>query len=353
MPKFLGGCRLEVHIDVKATAWYRVSIRDTIELGRKFAEQVADVVAVKLTNENHKMLNSPFKWVGGKSRLRKHVIELLPSHTCYVEPFAGAAWVLFGKPPSDVEVINDIDQDLINFFRVVKHKPVELVRSFEWELVSRAEFERLAALDPSNLTDVQRAHRFYYIIMAGWGGELHYPRFQTSITDGGHGNRLIGALETLSKRLEPIHNRLRTVIIENLDWKKCVDRYDREGTVMYLDPPYPGNKVNYAHNMRSWEAHKDLAERLKETDCLWILSTYDTLEMHDLFSEYEITKISSSSGMNTKKHGKTRVKNREILVTNFDPAKVSSRVNVERNESTQPPEREEHVNVMSLPIDGM
>ena len=282
--------------------------------------------------------------------MRKYIIELLPSHTCYVEPFAGAAWVLFGKPPSDVEVINDIDQDLINFFRVVKHKPEELVQSFEWELVSRAEFERLASLDSSNLTDVQRAHRFYYLIMAGWGGELHYPRFQTSITDGGHGNRLIGALETLRKRLEPIHNRLQTVIIENLDWKKCVDRYDREGTVMYIDPPYPGNKVNYAHNMRDWEAHRELAQRLEKTNCLWILSTYDTLEMHDLFSEYEITKIRSSSGMNTKKRSNTRVANQEILVTNFDPKTTSRFVGLDQREAEGSAEKKENRNAMSLPM---
>ena len=84
------------------------------------------------------MINSPFRWVGGKSRLRRHIIPLLPPHTCYVEPFAGAAWVLFGKPPSSVEVINDIDQELINFFRVIKERPEELIASFEWDLVSRA-----------------------------------------------------------------------------------------------------------------------------------------------------------------------------------------------------------------------
>ena len=152
----------------------------------------------EVNNEkNHQMINSPFKWVGGKSRLRKSIIELLPKHTCYAEPFAGAAWVLFGKTPSDVEIINDKDHDLINFFRVVREKPEELIAAFDWELVSRAEFNRLANLNPSELTDVQAAHRFYYIIMAGWGGELNYPRLQTSITDGGHGNRLIGALKTL------------------------------------------------------------------------------------------------------------------------------------------------------------
>ncbi len=264
-----------------------------------------------------KMLNSPLKWVGGKSRLRKAVIALLPPHTCYVEPFAGAAWVLFGKPPSEVEVLNDLDGDLINFFRVLKHQPQELLAAFRWELVARAEFERLAALDPTQLDAVARAHRFYYLIMAGWGGELLYPRFQTSITDGGHGNRLIGALETLEARIAPIHARLRTVLIENLDWAACLDRYDRPGTVMYLDPPYPDNGCNYVHNMRDWESHARLAQRLQHTACQWILSLYDTPRVRELYADYPIVPVQSASGMKVQKTGSARVVNREVLITNF------------------------------------
>jgi DNA adenine methylase len=271
------------------------------------------------------MTNSPIKWVGGKSRLRKQIISLLPlkGHTCYVEPFAGAAWVLFGKPPSPVEVLNDIDQELINFFRVVKEKPEELIYSFEWELVSRAEFERLAALNPVNLTDIQRAHRFYYLIMAGWGGELDYPRFQTSITDGGHGNRLIGALKNLKKRLDPVYERLRTVIIENLTWQDCLARYDRESTVMYLDPPYPGNGCNYAYNMRSWEEHQHLVNTIVGARCKWVLSSYDSDEVRGLFAGKDgiyFIKVQSFSGMRTQKNSKSRVLNREVLITNFKPS---------------------------------
>lgn len=283
------------------------------------------------------MINSPFKWVGGKSRLRKYIIPLLPEHTCYVEPFAGAAWVLFGKSPSDVEILNDRDEELVNFFRVVKHKPTELIDSFEWELVSRAEFNRLADTDPRELTDVQRAHRFYYIIMAGWGGELAYPRFQTSISDGGHGNRLIGALETLRQRLKPVHARLHSVLIENLDWLDCINRYDRLGTVMYIDPPYPANKVNYFHNMRSWEDHRKLAERLGAAQCKWILSSYDTSEIRTLFEPFNCHNvlIQAASGMNVTNPNRRRRKpsnedidnstntkrvvNKEILIMNFLP----------------------------------
>jgi len=266
------------------------------------------------------MLNSPFKWVGGKSRLRKPIIDLLPEHTCYVEPFAGAAWVLFGKPPSQVEILNDIDQELITFFRVIKSEPEKLIDSFELELVSRTEFERLADLNPKELSDIERAHRFYYLIMAGWGGELNYPRFATSITDGGHGNRLIGALKTLRERITPIYERLRTVIIENLDWRECIERYDRANVIMYIDPPYPENGCNYAHNMRSWEDHRELAERLIKTKCKWILSSYDIPQMRDLFNDFYIISVQSASGMRTKKNDHSRVLNKEVLITNYKPA---------------------------------
>jgi DNA adenine methylase len=271
----------------------------------------------------YEVVNSPFKWVGGKSRLRKQIISLLPKHTCYVEPFAGAAWVLFGKPPSDVEVLNDIDQEIVTFFRVVKEKPKELIASFDWELVSRAEFTRLATIDPKELTDVQRAHRFYYLIMAGWGGELKYPRFQTSISDGGHGNRLIGALKTLQERLAPVHQRLKTVIIENLDWRVCINRYDRPSTIMYLDPPYPENGCNYAYNMRDWDEHRELAEHLHKTQCKWILSSYDIAEIHALYPDNYVVSVQSTSGMKARKYGRERVLNKEVLITNYQPDSVA------------------------------
>ncbi|MBF8276824.1 MAG: class adenine-specific methyltransferase [Candidatus Brocadiaceae bacterium] len=287
-----------------------MSLVETIVFGEK----------IKMDTKNeYTMLNSPIKWVGGKSRLRKPIIDLLPAHTCYVEVFGGAAWVLFGKPPSDVEVLNDKDSELINFFRIVREQPEKFLQSFDLELVSRAEFQRLATLNPQNLDEMQRAHRFYYLIMAGWGGELNYPRFQTSTNDGGHGNRLIGALETLRKRIEPIHNRLRTVIIENLAWNKCIDRYDTDNTIMYLDPPYPDNGVNYFYNMRDWADHRQLAERISRTKCKWILSSYDSDEVHQLFNGYYYTYVTSASGMKAKKNGKERVINREVLITNFEP----------------------------------
>jgi DNA adenine methylase len=241
-----------------------------------------------------------------------------------VELFAGGAWVLFGKEPSSVEVLNDIDQELVNFFRVVKHRPEELMASFELELVSRAEFERLAAEDPTTLGEIDRAHRFYYLIMAGWGGELNYPRFATSITDGGHGNRLIGALKFLRERIDPVYNRLKKVLIENLSWEDCFERYDRPQTFMYIDPPYPDNKCNYAHNMRSWDEHRLLATKLKTASCKWALSSYDNDEIRTLYNGFHIMPLQAYSGMSTQKNGGKRVMNMEVLITNFSTNPATS-----------------------------
>lgn len=265
------------------------------------------------------MLRSPIKWVGGKSKLRNVILPLIPLHKCYVEVFGGAGWVLFAKQPSKVEILNDIDRELINFFRVVKNSPGKLINSFDWDLISRDEFRRQLSLDPSVLTDVARAHRFYYLIMASWGGELGYARFQTSISDGGHGNRLFGAIKTLHQRVKPAHERLKTVILENLSWQECIARYDSRSTFFYLDPPYPGNKCNYQHNMRAIEDHRSLVSSLRHIKGKWLLSTYDTREIRRLFADYCFTKVAFASGMAGNGY-----KNTEVLVTNYklEPSKT-------------------------------
>ncbi len=262
-------------------------------------------------------MRSPIRWVGGKSRIANEIIQVIPEHVCYVEVFGGAAWVLFRKKPSDVEVLNDIDGELINFFRVVQRDPQGLIAQLEWALVSREEFERLWNLKPEELDEETRAYRFYYLLMSSWGGELRKARFQTSISDRGGGNRLIGALRSAEKRLKDAHRRLQRVIIEHLDWRDCLDKYDDPRTFFYLDPPYPQNNCNYVYNMRSFEEHQALFNRLRETKAKWLLSTYDKPELQALFDGYFVRPISFASGMNG-------YKNREILVANYDLEEIAS-----------------------------
>ena len=94
-------------------------------------------------------MRSPLSgWLGGKSQLASRIIARIPAHRCYVEAFAGAAWVLFKRPESEVEVLNDLNRDVVTLYRVVQHHIEEFVRYFRWILVSRDEFDQMRRVDP-------------------------------------------------------------------------------------------------------------------------------------------------------------------------------------------------------------
>jgi DNA adenine methylase len=268
-------------------------------------------------------IRSPIRWVGGKQKLREKILRIAPPigmYTCYVEVFAGGAWVLFGKQPSLVEVVNDYDTELINFYRILKKDINGLSRLIlDTPFVSRDEFDRLFEQDPKRLSQLERAQRFFYLLMAGWGGEIDKARFQTSITDLGGGNRLFGAINSLRIRLQPASERLRKVIIERLDWRECIKRYDSKKTFMFLDPPYPDNNVNYTHNMPLLEEHKELANHLKRAKSMWMLTCYNKPELRSIYEHYYITSVKFASGMD----GKRGRNNSEIIITNYDPKALS------------------------------
>lgn len=173
-------------------------------------------------------------WIGGKRRLADRLIPLFPQHSCYVEVFCGGAALFFLRPvPADVEVINDINGELVNLYRVVKCHLEEFVRQFKWALSSRKIFEWHQMTEPETLTDIQRAARFFYLQQLAFGGKVQGQSFGTATT-APPGLNLLRLEETLSAA----HLRLSSVHIENLSWQSCIDRYDRPHTFFYLDPPY-------------------------------------------------------------------------------------------------------------------
>jgi DNA adenine methylase len=281
------------------------------------------------------MVKSPIRWAGGKYRLRKKIIDMLPtqdSYSCYVEVFGGAGWILFGKDPSPVEIYNDIDGELVNFFKVLKSNPNALVKKIiEFPYVSREMYNSLLADISIKRGKVDRAFRFYYLLMAGWGGEWENPRFQTSIKDFGKGNRLFGALRNIRQKIYPASERLSSVIIEKLDWRDCIKRYDNLGTVMFIDPPYPGNTVNYLYNMLNIEEHQELANILKNVKCKWLLTCYNKPEIQKLYDGFNIYPVKFASGMD----GSNGRKNDEIIVTNYEIAKKASPKNSWKDREAQ------------------
>jgi len=154
-----------------------------------------------------------------------------------VEPFCGAAALYFMKPQTKVEVLNDINGDLVNLYRVVKHHLDEFARQFRWALTSRQIFKWLQITPPEPLTDIQRAARFYYLQRSAFGGKVTGQTFGAATTAPPRINLL-----RMEEDLSAAHLRLSGTYIEQLDWHACIAKYDRPATLFYCDPPYWGTE---------------------------------------------------------------------------------------------------------------
>lgn len=246
-------------------------------------------------------------WIGGKRRLAKHILPLFPAHTCYVEPFCGAAALYFLKAPSKTEVINDINGELVNLYRVVKHHLEEFVRQFKWALVSRQIFKWLQDTPEETLTDIQRAARFYYLQKQAFGGKVADHTFGTSTTSAPRFNLL-----RIEEELSMAHLRLSRTVIEHMDWATCIERYDRPHTLFYCDPPYWGTEgYGVEFSLDNYDRMAALAHSIKGK---MIISVNDIPEMHKAFSGLKIIKVDIR--YNLKSVGKSSLK-KELVISNY------------------------------------
>ena len=250
----------------------------------------------------------PLCYIGGKNRLATKIIPLFPEHTTYVEPFAGGAQVFFHKKPSRVEILNDLDGEIVNFFRVCQWHHEEFLRSLRFYLVSRKLFEILLATDPGTLTDIQRASRFFYIQKNCFGGLIVKQNYHYSLARPPNYNP-----ERLPEIIEKVHERLQAVQIECLPYEKILAKYDRPETLFYLDPPYWERKL-YKFNF-SEKDFTDMNQRLRKIHGKFILSLNDVPEVRQLFSGFTIqsTKIAYTAQMRAgRRYG-------ELFIMNFEP----------------------------------
>jgi len=246
--------------------------------------------------------------MGGKRRLADRIFPLFPHHSCYVEPFAGGAALYFLRPvPAEVEVLNDINGDLVNLYRVVQHHLEEFVRQFKWALSSRQVFKWLQETRPETLTDIQRAARFYYLQQSAFGGRVDGQSYGTATTQP-PGLNLLRIEETLSAA----HLRLSSTYIEHLTWQDCLRRYDREHTLFYMDPPYwetEGYGVPFG-----FEQYLEMAEMLKRLKGKAIISLNDHPDIRRCFADFHIesTEIRYTVG------GGKGSDAREVLIFSWD-----------------------------------
>ena len=247
-------------------------------------------------------------WVGGKRRLAKRILPVFPAHECYVEPFAGGAALFFLKEPSDVEVLNDINGELINLYRVVKHHLEEFVRQFKWALISRQLYGWLKKTPEETLTDIQRAARFYYIQKMSFGGKVANQTFGTATTAAPRLNLL-----RIEEELSAAHLRLSRTYIEHLAWDECIRRYDRPHTLFYLDPPYWGTEgYGVDYGLEQYALMADLAKSIKGR---MIVSVNDIPAMRQAFAGLEMERLEINYTVGGA--GRSKGAAGELLISNW------------------------------------
>ncbi|HET7486852.1 MAG TPA: DNA adenine methylase [Acidimicrobiales bacterium] len=241
-------------------------------------------------------MKPPIAYFGGKTRLAPWIAALMPPHRVYVEPFAGSAAVLFAKPRSTHEVINDLDGQLVNFFRVLREQPDEMERLCRLTPYARDEFAA-AAVDAEALSDVERARRWWVRSsqsFAQTGG--HNTGWSTSVKRGSNNAR---SAWNRIERFAAAAERLACVTIENRDALEVVQAYDDPAGVVYADPPYLGSTRSsfcdangwsrrpagdYAHEFSTDEDHRALAGVLGALRATVFLSGYSSALYDEIYA---------------------------------------------------------------------
>lgn len=248
----------------------------------------------------------PTSYIGGKNRLAQRIIEIFPKHTTYVEAFAGGAQVFFHKEPSAVEVLNDLDGEIVNFFRVCQLHYEELIRYFRFAVVSRKSFGLQKATDPATLTDIQRAARYLYILKNSFASLIRNPTYHWHVVQKPGFN-----LVKLPSLLENAHKRLARVQVECLPYEQVLKRFDRPATLFYLDPPYFARKL-YRYNFTTAD-FETFENRLRNLRGKFVLSLNDTPEVRALFHRFTIRDVELS--YSAQKHAGRKYG--ELFITNF------------------------------------
>ena len=257
-------------------------------------------------------MTGPLAYIGGKQRLAKRIIEIFPQHTTYVEPFAGGAQVFFHKEPSSVEVLNDLDGEIVNFFRVCQLHHQELLRQLRFCLVSRKWFELVKLQNPNSLTDIQRAARLFYLQKNSFAGLIRHPAYHYHVVRAPSFN-----VGSLPKLLENVHRRLERVQIECLPYDGILRRYDRPETLFYLDPPYWGRKL-YRVNFTEAD-FVNLEKNLRLVKGKFVLSLNDLPEVRKLFHRFVLRGIELAYTAQMKPGKRFH----ELLIMNFTPIEKS------------------------------
>ncbi len=270
-----------------------------------------------------------FPYRGGKFHLAPKIIKLLPSHQVYVEVFGGAANVLLAKPPSPVEVYNDRDGAVVNLFETVRRHPLLFLERAEFLLYSREltlawQHQLSGGFDGQDIDRIEAAVRTYYSLVSGFGGDREGSwAFSRDATARGGSMRWTSVLG----RVAALSERLRSVVIDCLDFRDCIKNWDTEETVFYLDPPYFDSVKPLPYDLTPVD-HQELKHLLDHVKGKWLLTYNDSPHVRELYYGYEMAKVSSSLSSEKVPKGGERKTLPQLLIANYPIGETKPRSTV-------------------------
>lgn len=241
----------------------------------------------------------PMPYFGGKMQLASSIAALLPGHQHYVEPFCGSLAVLLAKRPSAMETVNDIDGDLMLFWRVLRDHPNSLERVCALTPHSRAEHDASYDLDACP-TELERARRVWVQLTQGRAGVRSRTGWRHYIDPAGSSSSMPRYLRGYVQRIGPAVERLAGVSLECLPALDIIAKYGQQPNVLlYVDPPYLGEtrqSGGYVHEMRGEDEHLDLLAALLNARSAVVLSGYASPLYDEMLSHWDRHTLVASTG---------------------------------------------------------
>lgn len=262
-----------------------------------------------MTGSGNLLPRPPFAYFGGKQKIAARIAGMLPEHAHYVEPYAGGLSVLLAKSPARMETVNDLDGDIVHFWRMLRDRPVELARLCA--LTPHARSERLHALDrPGDLADLERARRVWVCLAEGRTGTLRKTGWRFDTADSAH-TSMPRRLDGYVRRMEAAAARLRAVSLECRPALDIVTAYGKgRRTLLYVDPPYVGDirERNYRTEMLHPEDHRVLAQHLHSCAATVVLSGYASpLYDDELYSGWYRVELAAATSQGGSWKARTEV----------------------------------------------
>lgn len=277
-------------------------------------------------------LRSPVHWVGGKHYSAHHILDAFPpdnTYSTFVDTMGGAAHVLIQKPlySKHIEVYNDLNSDLVNFWRVARRRTAELQARLDQHLYSRETYyEYLDDLRQEGyITDeLERAMRWFYVNRSAFSGQMdHKAGWSYTVLDNSTGSA--HAFRSATALLDAVSQRLRNVQIDNRDFEDIIKAYGHAQTLFYVDPPYIGCERYYKQKstgLFSMKDHERLARLLNQTKARVALSYYDHPLLAEWYPDTKWRRITWQTPKHSKmaKDGEAREIATELLLINYPEA---------------------------------